>query len=701
MGDGKKLRGRLETVAANLWWSWQPEGEALWRGISDEGWRRAGSSAVALLAGMSDEVLAERFAGEPALEARLTALEERWAAENARPRWHDEVGAPCGGTVAYFCAEYGLHESLLTYSGGLGILAGDHLKSASDLGLPFVAVGLLYQEGYVRQEISADGTQEARFPMVNFDDYPLKAAVGRDGEQVVVEVEIFGVPCKVKVWELSVGRVRLFMLDTRHEENNAELSAITSRLYGGGGDLRIRQELVLGVGGVRALRALELPIAGYHLNEGHSSFLNLERLREELSAGRSWDEALRSVRASSLFTTHTPVEAGHDRFDVGLAWAALEGLAGELGLDRDALLALGHWPDESDPNALFNMTLLAMHTCDHLNGVAALHGAVSRQMFGRFWGSPAVDEVPIGHVTNGVHAATWQAPEVRALLEEGLNAGAIEAEPQSESEGALAGALEDAKLWGALQGAKERLLSLARRREAARRARLGLPPWADRLDPKALTIGFARRFATYKRADLIFQEMERLLAIIEAAPGPVQLFFAGKAHPADEGGKALVRAVYEASQHPKLEGRVLLIEDYDMEVGRAMVQGADVWLNNPRRPKEASGTSGMKAAMSGVPNLSILDGWWPEGYRGDNGWAFGAEEEYSSQEAQDNDDRAALYATIEEKVLPAFYERDAAGLPRRWLACARASIASCTFLFHSHRQVRDYTRTYYSKITSS
>ncbi|MEE2644142.1 MAG: alpha-glucan family phosphorylase [Myxococcota bacterium] len=699
MGDGQSLRGRLGEVAANLWWSWQPEGEALWRGISEEGWRAAGSSAVNLLKQLDDAALEAAFQGNTDLEEKLNELESRWHAELDARRWYDEVSAPCGGTVAYFCAEYGLHESLLTYSGGLGILAGDHLKSASDLGIPLVAVGLLYQEGYVIQEIDAEGQQGARFPKVDFTSYPLTPALNPAGEQVVVEVEIFGEPCAIKVWELKVGKVRLFLLDTLDPSNSPELAAITSRLYGGGNPLRIRQELVLGVGGVRALRALEIPIAGYHLNEGHSSFLNLERLREYLSEGLAWDEALRRVRTSSLFTTHTPVEAGHDRFDVGLAWAALEGLAGALSLNREQLLALGHWPDESDPNSLFNMTLLAMHTCDHLNGVAALHGEVSRQMFRRFWGETPTEEVPIGHVTNGVHAATWQSPEVRALVKEALGAEALEAEPEEESPARFTAALPDAALWGALQGSKRRLIELARRREGKRRARLGLEPWADRLDPEALTIGFARRFATYKRADLIFQEMDRLLQIIEAAPGPVQLFFAGKAHPADEGGKALVRAVYQASQHPKLAGRVLLIEDYDMEVGRALVQGSDVWLNNPRRPKEASGTSGMKAAMSGVPNLSILDGWWPEGYRGDNGWAFGAEKDYSSQEAQDNEDRAALYETLESAVIPAFYERNESGLPERWLACARASIVSCAQLFHSHRQVRDYTRLYYTKIS--
>jgi starch phosphorylase len=365
-----------------------------------------------------------------------------------------------------------------------------------------------------------------------------------------------------------------------------------------------------------------------------------------------------------------------------------------MGMTREQVLALGHWPDESDPNALFNMTLLAMHTCAHLNGVAALHGEVSRQMFGRFWGDIPTDEVPIGSVTNGVHAPTWQAHSIRALVQDQLGGAGAE-RWEEDTAWAELNALTDERLWGARNESKLALIELGRKREAARRARLGLPAWEDRLDPEALTIGFARRFATYKRANLIFSEIERLVKILESAPGPVQLFFAGKAHPADEGGKALVRAVYEASEHPALRGRVLLIEDYDIEVGRAMVQGSDVWLNNPRRPKEASGTSGMKVAMNGGLNLSILDGWWPEGYNGENGWTIGEEKEYSDPSVQDRDDALSLYSRLEEDVIPLFFKRDESGLPAEWLKMAKAAIASCTPQFHSNRQVRDYVQKLY------
>ncbi len=686
----------LERISSNLWWSWQAGGDQLWARLSPQIWEECQHSPKALLRQLGDDLTAV-LSDQPSLREEILEWDQRLTdALSADETWHSEVGAPCEGGVVYFCSEFGLHESIATYSGGLGILAGDHVKSASDLGLPFSAVGLLYRNGYVQQRLNAEGGQEAEFLTFNFEDYPAVLAVNESGQTLRVEAPLLdGETCQCQVWEMSVGRVKLYLLDADLEENPPEVRALTAKLYGGDHITRIQQELILGVGGVRALRALDINPRVYHLNEGHSSFLNLERLRELKEAGVSWSESVAQVRSSSVFTTHTPVEAGHDRFDHETAWRGLQWFGETMGMSREEVLKLGQWPDETDSTALFNMTLLAMQTCEHLNGVAALHGEVSRQMFKRFWGDIPTDQVPITSVTNGVHAPTWQSEPVRRFLFEGLGELGPERWIEDETWSTVA-QLSNESLWAAKSSSRRALIELARRREATRRERLGLPVWEDRLDPNALTIGFARRFATYKRASLIFSEMDRLIRILEAAPGPVQLFFAGKAHPADEGGKALVKAVYEASEHPALKGRVLLIEDYDIDVGRAMVQGSDVWLNNPRRPKEASGTSGMKVAMNGGLNLSILDGWWPEGYNGDNGWAIGEEKEYSDPEIQDREDAMSLYHLLENEVIPTFFDRGADGLPQRWLESSKSAIASCTPQFHSHRQVRDYVRALYS-----
>ncbi|MCB9548427.1 MAG: alpha-glucan family phosphorylase [Myxococcales bacterium] len=689
------LYDRLERLALDLWWSWQPGAGALWERLDPTTWAALEHRPVALL----------RTLGRPAVEAAMDAegeallasLEARRAAEDAAPSWHDLAGRPLPGTVAYFSAEFGLHESVRIYSGGLGILAGDHVKSAADLGLPFVAVGLLYRHGYGRQALGPTGEQLTEYRTYDFADYPLVRCEDAAGAPLVVEVPMAGRPCRAAVWRLPVGRVSLYLLDTDIPENPEEFRGITAQLYGGGVEGRIQQELVLGVGGVRALAALGIEPAVFHLNEGHSSFLNLERIRQLRASGAAADvpAAIARIRPNSVFTTHTPVEAGHDRFDVDLAWRYLAWWADAVGLDQRGLMALGHWPDEGDPRAVFNMTFLAMATCDHLNGVAALHGEVSREMFGRYFGSPPTDEVPITHVTNGVHPPSWQAPELVDVMALELGPD-FRARPETDAVWQRVAAVDDAALWTVHQQLKVRLLGLARAREARRRERLGLPPFPDRLDPDALTIGFARRFAPYKRADLLFSDLPRLLAILEAAPGPVQVLFAGKAHPADTRGKELVAAVHRHSASPALAGKVLLIEDYDIELGRALTQGVDVWLNNPRRPKEASGTSGMKAAMNGALNLSILDGWWPEGYNGQNGWAIGEARAYASEAEQDAADADSLYRLLAEEVIPAYFDRDKAGVPHGWIRRMKASIATCTPRFSSDRQVIDYVHHLYA-----
>ncbi len=670
------IRDRLQSLASDLWWSWQPGGADFWRDLDPDGWIRSGHNPVAIVA----DLAADAKVDEVALDA---LLEARRAYREAPHTWHDEAGRPLRAEAAYFSAEFGIHESLPIYSGGLGILAGDHVKSASDLGLTFVAVGLLYRNGYVGQQIDEAGNQHAEYPTYDYE----RLAPERTGHQV--EVPIAGRTLRCDVWVVQVGRVKLYLLDSDVEGNDEDLRPITARLYGGGPEMRIRQELVLGVGGVRALAAMGYEPQVFHLNEGHSSFLSLERLRSLIAAGVPWEEALSTVRQSSVFTTHTPVEAGHDRFAPDLAWAHLGWFGEAVGLDRDKVLALGRWPDEGDPGAPFNMTLLAMRCCARLNGVAGLHGEVSRTMFARFWPGRPEGEVPITHITNGVHAPSWQDPALYALLAQHLPAG-FRDRPVSDPVWKGVDAVPDEALAAVHREAKGRLLELARKREAARRGRLGLPPFADRLDVDALTIGFARRFAPYKRANLLFSDLDRLLKILETAGGPVQLLFAGKAHPADKHGQALVRAVYEASQHPALAGRVLLVEGYDIELGRALVQGVDVWLNNPRRPKEASGTSGMKVGMNGGLNLSILDGWWPEGFDGDNGWVIGEAREYPSVEAQDGADADSLYRTLAGQVLPTWFSNRP-----RWMEMMKDAIRTVTPGFHSDRQVRDYVHHLY------
>lgn len=682
------IHARLRALANDLWWTWQPGGDAFWRALDPTTWAACEHRPVALLDALDDTLI---------LDAddltRLEALEARRAAYDEAETWHDRASRPIDGLLAYFSAEYGIHESVRIYSGGLGILSGDHVKSASDLGLPFVAVGLLYRNGYGRQAIDAAGNQITEYRTYDFAEYPVQR-VEVNGAPLVVEVPIDGRTCAIAVWALPVGRVTVYLLDTDLPENDADLREITAQLYGGGVVGRIKQEIVLGIGGVRVLRAMGHAPTIWHLNEGHSSFLTLERIREQVAEGGTVADAIAAIRPNSVFTTHTPVEAGHDRFTPDLFWQYMGWWAEAVGLSRDAVLAMGRWPDENDPNALFNMTILAMVTCEHLNGVAALHGEVSRQMFRRFWGDLPADEVPITHVTNGVHAPSWQAWPLYDLLEAKLGAG-FRDRPETDPIWQGVDDLDDGALWTAHQTCKRALFDLARAREAKRRTRLDLAAWPDRLDPDALTIGFARRFAPYKRANLLFSDMPRLLKILESAAGPVQILFAGKAHPADTTGKWLVQQIHEASEHPALAGRVLLVEDYDIELGRALVQGVDVWLNNPRRPKEASGTSGMKVSMNGGLNLSILDGWWPEGFDGMNGWAIGATHGYPSVEAQDLADADALYTTLAQKVIPLYYDRDGGGVSPGWVRMMKHAIKTCTARFHSDRQVIDYVHHLY------
>ncbi len=703
-----ELYTRLDEFAHDLWWSWRSEGAPFWAELCGEAlWKSTEHNPVACMAELGESIV-DRMTPE-LLDAFEHLEAARAAYLGATDTWHDIAGRPLRRPIAYFSAEFGLHESVHIYSGGLGILAGDHVKSASDLGLNFVAVGMLYRYGYIHQTLDAKGHQGAHSSRYDFDQNPTLRVKDAQGNDLKVAVPIADRTCYCQVWSLKVGRVVLYLLDTDIPENDEDFRGITGYLYGGGSENRIRQELVLGVGGVRALRAMGIDPQVFHLNEGHASFLTLERIREVFerpsddlqgearhqACKAALYKAIEKLKDSSVFTTHTPVEAGHDRFEANFCWYNLQWFGRELGLTREDVLELGHWVDESDQNALFNMTLLALRTCGRANGVAALHGEVSREMFSRFWPSIPLTETPISHVTNGVHAPSWQAPNLYELLKQYMPEGFRARPPSDHETWNTISKVPDEKIWAVHKENKLRLFDLVRTRENARRERLGMQPWQDKLNPDALTIGFARRFATYKRATLLISDMRRLFSILASAKGPVQFIYAGKAHPADEPGKAFIRQIYEASMLPELEGRMILVENYDIELGRALTRGVDVWLNNPVRPKEASGTSGMKAGMNGALNLSISDGWWPEGYNGNNGWVIGEPRKYPTQAIQDAADADSLYTLLEDAVIPTYYNQDANGIPHKWIEMMKSAIASITPGFHSDRQVIDYVQHMY------
>ncbi|ABG03277.1 Alpha-glucan phosphorylase [Rubrobacter xylanophilus DSM 9941] len=654
----KPLR-RLPELAYNLLWSWRPEISDLFRRLDGELWEEGGHNPLLLLRRTRN---LERAAGDPgflgAYERALEVLERHLAAP--RP-------GQMPGLVAYLSAEFGLHESLPIYSGGLGVLAGDHLKSASDLGVPMVGVGILYSEGYFRQRIGADGRQEEVYEPLDPAELPVRPLLDGEGREARVGVELPGRGLSLRVWRAEVGRVPLLLLDANVPENAPEDRGITARLYGGGPRTRIAQELVLGVGGVRALRAAGLSPAVFHMNEGHAAFSGLERVRELVRAGRGFEEARERVAATGVFTTHTPVPAGHDAFPPELFWEFMSGWPERLGTGREGLWALGRAGGE---DGAFNMTALAMNLSAETNAVSALHRGVTERMWGR----------PVAHITNGVHTWSWLAPRMAALFDRHADRGWREAADDPAAWEFVRG-IPAAELWAAHLEAKREALELVERLAGRR------------LDPEALTVGFARRFATYKRATLLLRDPERLRRIAGDPQRPVQFVFSGKAHPADEPGKALIRELHGAAE--ALGGRLVLLEDYGIGVARRLVQGVDVWLNNPRRPLEASGTSGQKAALNGVPNLSVLDGWWPEGYNGRNGWAVGEAREYASEEEQDAADAAALYGVLEGEVAPLYYRRGAGGVPEGWVGVMKEAIATVAPAFSAQRMVGEYVRRLY------
>jgi starch phosphorylase len=692
----------LHGLAQNVWWSWHPQAQELFARLDAPLWDAVSRNPVAFLTRVEQAKLdaAAADATYAALYTQvMTAFEAYLAGGPAR---YAEL---CGSTdsvpsaqfpIAYFSAEFGLHESLPIYSGGLGILAGDHCKAASDLGVPFVGVGLLYNQGYFRQRLNTAGVQEALYERLDFTTAPVLPAKNSHGKDVIISVELPGRLVHVKVWAVAVGRITLYLLDTDIEQNSAEDRRFSSQLYGGDREMRIAQEIILGIGGVRALRALGISPSVWHMNEGHSAFLSLELARELVTGGLSFAEAKEAVASTCAFTTHTPVPAGNDAFPFELMSRFFATFWAKLGIDQETFLEVGR--EQVAGSAVFSMTVLALRMSRYANGVSALHGEVSRKMWEELWPSIPTAEIPIGSITNGVHVQTWLAPELATVFDEHLGQ-AWQTHTGEDRSWAKIADIPDAKLWGVHTALKAKLIAFARKRVKARRLRLGDTPAIVRaadtlLDPNALTIGFARRFATYKRATLLFRDPERLARLLNDPERPMQIIFAGKAHPADGHGKEFIQAIVELSHQPAYAGKILFLEDYDMEMARHLVQGVDIWLNNPRRPLEASGTSGQKAALNGVPNLSILDGWWCEGYNGENGWAIGEEREYRDTEVQDDADSDSLYQLLETVILPTYYA-EGAGQGAAWQKICKEAIISCAGRFSSQRMVTDYLKQVY------
>ncbi|MCU0702918.1 MAG: alpha-glucan family phosphorylase [Fimbriiglobus sp.] len=689
----------LQDLAYNLWWCWHADAVALFRRIDQDLFDRLDHSPVRLGYAVSQARLDE-LAHDDGFLAHLDRVSAAFRAYQTGQTWFGQNHPEAKNLkVAYFSMEFGIHESVPVYSGGLGVLAGDHLKSASDLGIPLVGVSMMYREGYFRQYLNSDGWQQERYPENDFFSLPLIAEVDGKGDPILVGVELPGREVKLRIWRIQVGRVPLYLLDANIPQNRPEDRAITSQLYGGDIVTRIQQEIVLGIGGVRALRAVGHEPTVCHLNEGHAAFCALERVRT-LMAEKKLDfaTAAEAIKAGTVFTTHTPVPAGNDVFDPGLMDQYFGGYYPQLGLDRRSFLALGrqHAHDEGER---FGMTVLAIRMSNTSNGVSKLHGHVSRNMWNPIWPTLPDAEVPITSVTNGVHTQSWLAGEFGELFERYMGVK-WDSRPVDFAVWKQVEQIPDGELWRTHEKCRARLIRFARNRLKEQLIRRGAPAYevaaaAEVLDPEALTIGFARRFATYKRGDLVFRDSPRLAALLNNPGRPVQFIFAGKAHPKDNGGKELIARVVQNARLPDFRNRVVFIEDYDMNVARHLVHGVDVWLNNPRRPLEASGTSGMKVAVNGGLNMSILDGWWVEGYDGENGFAIGSGEEYSDLKYQDDVESRLIYELVERELVPLFYDRGPDGLPRQWIRRMKKAISTLVPAFNTNRMVEEYLERCY------
>ncbi|TAK14539.1 MAG: alpha-glucan family phosphorylase [Anaerolineae bacterium] len=690
---------RLGELAYNLWWTWEKETQRLFEYIDPHLWEETYHNPIKFL--------------RQAARARLNAVtHDKWYTEfydhtlvlfdaymAADTTWfrHNHPGL-INNPIAYFSSEFGLHETLPIYAGGLGVLSGDHVKEASDLGLPFVAIGFLYTQGYFSQHITEDGWQEAHQVALKFEDLPVLPLLDEEDRPLTVSVELPGREVHARIWEVRVGRAPLYLLDTNVDGNSEADRLLTARLYSSDLDLRISQEVILGVGGVRALRMLGYNPSVWHMNEGHSAFLSLERCRERVAAGRAFADAVEEVRKATLFTTHTPVPAGNDEFPLWLMDKYFSHLWPELGLSREQFMDVARrslsWGES------FSMPVLALRMSAYANGVSELHGQVARKMWQFLYPAKRAEDVPITHITNGIHSGTWLARRMRELFNTYLPADWYECTDDPDIWEHVGG-IPDEELWEVRKHLKRKLVAYMRERARDQWRHDGVHPVqvvaaGTLLDPYALTIGFARRFATYKRAGLVLSDVERILKLINQPNRPVQIIFAGKSHPADEPGKLLIQEVYRKVKQAENGGRLVFLEDYDMNIARYLVQGVDVWLNTPRRPNEASGTSGEKAALNGVLNFSILDGWWREGYNGQNGWAIGEDKDYDDHALQDKEDAASLYATLENEIIPLYYDqRPGDKMPVKWVGMVKECLRTLAPRFSMKRMVKDYTQQLY------
>jgi starch phosphorylase len=688
---------RLDQIAVDIWWSWHPDARELFRKLDYSLWRMTAHNPVRMLRQIAPERLedAARDPGFLALYDR--AVEGLDAAQAATASWWRQRFGHLDGSIAYFSAEFALHQSLPIYAGGLGVLAGDTCKEASDLGLPFVGVGFMYPQGYFHQHVSADGWQQEVYEQIDWAAAPVEPALREDGTPCVVAVPFGNRTVLAAVFVVRAGHVKLYLLDTNLEENAPGDRELSARLYGGNQESRIQQEIVLGLGGVRALHAVGVRPAIWHLNEGHAAFVSLQRIREALEEGRDFETALAEIRASTVFTTHTPVPAGHDAFPFHLVETHLGGAWGTLGADGDRFLALG--AHDSGGGTLFNMTALSLRTAGAVNAVSRLHGEVTRRMWAPIWPDVREADVPVKTITNGVHLGTWVAADVAALFDEYLGPDWRDRQDDQALWNRILD-VPDEEMWKARLAVRSYLFGFVRERarhrwvqEQAHAAQVVAA--GTLLSPDALTIAFARRFAGYKRPELIFFDPDRLARILSTWRRPVQIVFAGKSHPADDIGKHHLQRVYRRALDPSFGGRIAFLDDYDLHVAHFLAQGCDVWLNTPRKPLEASGTSGMKAAINGVLHLSIGDGWWAEGYDGHNGWLIDGGAPGDDQAAADAADADALYRLLEEQVVPAFYDRDEQGVPRRWVRMVKEAIRTVAPYFSTRRMVKQYVEEMY------
>ncbi|HZV33897.1 MAG TPA: alpha-glucan family phosphorylase [Verrucomicrobiae bacterium] len=717
-----ELVAGLNKLAHNLWWTWDQEAQELFQELSPRSWQNLYHNAVAVLHEVSDYELRVRLQDET-LACRVRQVLKAFEAYLSDQNTWTQKHAPSllKNPVAYFSAEFGFHETLPIAAGGLGILAGDHAKSASDLGLGFAGISLFYREGYFQQAVNTDNWQTEYYTLLNPKNLPIEPVLDAKGEPLVCSVDITMNQVFFQAWRVNVGRNPVYLLDTNRPENPQHFRDLTLRVYGGDSTTRIMQEIVLGIGGVRLLRALCVEPSVYHMNEGHAAFLTLELMREKMAEGKSYEDALAMTRQQCIFTTHTPVEAGHDRFTPELMDYALHKYAPQLRMPFKELLALGR-VDPKNANEAFTMTVLALKGSRAANGVSELHGQVSRHMWKSLYPNLPEDKVPIGHITNGVHLLGWMKGPVRRFWRRKLSDGSEEPSPEyTETARFWKGVgdtgwdkainspefwqkmldpnfISDEEIWALRYKLRRELIEFTRRRLATqgqRLAQMDFIAFDQLLNPDALTIGFARRFATYKRAPLIFEQFENIVRLTRDRERPIQFIFAGKAHPRDDDGKRYIQKIIHLSKYSDMQGHLVFIENYDVHVARQMVSGCDVWLNNPRRPLEASGTSGMKAGCHGCLNLSILDGWWREGYDGTNGFAIGTDAHAPTIEEQDRQDSANLYKTLTEQVIPTFFERDAHGLPRKWIQMIRRAMATLVPQFSTRRMVKEYTEKYY------